>query len=223
MAPGVVQRALVAQLAHLPLHVGMAGGGGQGLVQAGHHVVGRAGRRHQAVPDADFMAGHLLRDGGRVRQARDTMRVRHRQPAQLARADVRLRRVDGGRHQRNVAGQQVGQGLARTFVGHVGHARAGHVHEQLHGQVLRRAHAGRAVADLAGMGFRTSQQLVQRAEGRRGAGRQHDGRRGDDAYPALIEVRCPPALPSRPTPISAAPRRSRMPRPGPAWDRRPSA
>ena len=76
--------------------------------------------------------------------------------------------------------EQIGQRRRRAAIGHVDHVDAGHHLEQLAGDMLRRAVAGRRHVDLAGIGFGIGDELGNRL-GRNRWIDLHDDGHADDA------------------------------------------
>ena len=140
----------------------------------------RAGGREQAVPLQRRIARHAgLGDGRHVRQRRHALRPRHRERAELAGFDQRLGGEQVGEQRRDPAGQHLGHRRAGALERNVLQIDAGHVLEQFHAHVRRRARAGGGVVERAGLGLRERDQLAQRLRRHVRMHHQHVGDAGD--------------------------------------------
>ena len=109
-----------------------------------------AGRPEQAEPGRDLVArqaalGHRRHLG----QQLAAPGAGHRQRLEPAGLHVRQRRRLQIEHQRHVAGQHIGQRRCAALVRHMQQLDAGIAGEQLAGEMVRRAEAGRRVGELA--------------------------------------------------------------------------
>lgn len=83
-----------------------------------------------------------------------------REPADLARFDVRQHRGRARVHQMHLAAHQVGQRLGRTFIGHVHNIHSGHGIEKGARKMAGASAAGGGVIELAGFGFRQRDEFL---------------------------------------------------------------
>ena len=97
-------------------------------------------------------------------------------------------------HDLHLSADQIGERRRRAAIGHLHHLDPGHHLEQLGGDVLRRADAGRGITDLAGIGFDIGDQLGNRLHRNRRIDLHHQrhahdaGDRGDVADEIEIEI-----------------------------------
>ena len=82
-----------------------------------------------------------------------------RERAHLAVPDVRQRRRHHAEHHLHLAAQKIGPRHRLAAIGHVHQIDAGHLLEQLAGDMQRRRIAARRHVDLAGIGFRIGDEL----------------------------------------------------------------
>jgi beta-mannosidase len=161
------------------LHLGIREGRVHHAIDLLHDVCRRALGHEDAVPPARFVAGYELSDGGQVRKSVGAGGGRHSQGAELARLDVLDRRGQGLECDLHLPAEKIGEGLRAALVGNVDEGGAGHRLEELAGEMLRGAVAGRALVDLVRVRFRIGDEFRDRAR-RKGRRHRHDvGKPGD--------------------------------------------
>jgi hypothetical protein len=138
---------------------GISGGARKLLDNLGRRSCGS----QQSDPYPRVKTGHSClgdrRNGWRDRGA---LRLRHRESLQLARLDMRGQRRRHIEHQRNAAGEQIGDRLiASALIGHDWNFRAGLLVEQLGRHIARGRIAGRAECQAFGLAFGERDQLLQ--------------------------------------------------------------
>ena len=137
---------------------------------------GRARRREQPVPGAQFVSRHAgLGNGGQFRRDPRTGRAGHRERPHLAAFRDRQRGGDAGKHDRNLPGDEIGVGGAVALVGHVHHVHPRHGLEQFDGEMRGRAVTGGGDGEHAGPRLRERDEFPDVA---RGKGRVHDQQQG---------------------------------------------
>ena len=167
-------------LAKCSLVAGSAKNSGQRPVQGNDDRRRQVGRSNDALPGIAFIAGEAGLDQGRNPWNRlDPLADGDAEPLHAAFAYESGHRPDVAEHHRHVAGHHVVERRPAAPIGDMLDVGAGHALEQLHVDVMRRAHAARGVAELAGLGFREPDQIGDAGDRQRRIDHQHERDRGD--------------------------------------------
>jgi hypothetical protein len=118
--------------------------------------------RADAGKTGGLIAGQEFSHRWNVWKHVQTLRGRDRQGAQLAGLDVWDRFRHGSENHLHVAGDQIGDRRRAALIRDVDQIHPAHHLEELAGNVLRRAGAGRPVVDLARVGLGIGDELGER-------------------------------------------------------------
>src|ERR1051326_7274952 len=179
---GVADR-LEAEAGPAVSYLGVLHGGDEEHVQLLDDGARGAGGDEDAVPAEDVEAGEAgFGDGGKVGGEGGALDGGDGEAADAAGLDVRQACGADGEHELDLAGEKVGDRRGNGLVRDVHHVHAGHLLEELGGEVRRGAAAAGAGLPLAGV---LLWEVYERGDGLHRHGRmdrEHEGRRAEERH-----------------------------------------